>query len=68
MFGANDMGELKISTGVTAPDNELFIESGNHDDQWNKGMVTFTTSPGMKVLLVLLLSIILHNFVSKFRH
>ncbi|CAG2252113.1 unnamed protein product [Mytilus edulis] len=51
MFGANDMGELKISTGVTAPDNELFIESGNHDDQWNKGMVTFTTSPGMKLFV-----------------
>ncbi|XP_076084499.1 MAM and LDL-receptor class A domain-containing protein 1-like isoform X1 [Mytilus galloprovincialis] len=51
MFGANDMGELKISTGVTAPDNELFIESGNHDDQWNKGMVTFTTSPGMKLFI-----------------
>ncbi|XP_063405765.1 MAM and LDL-receptor class A domain-containing protein 2-like [Mytilus trossulus] len=51
MFGSDYMGELKISTGVTAPDNELFKESGNHGDQWNKGMVTFTTSPGMKLFV-----------------
>ncbi|XP_052085410.1 MAM and LDL-receptor class A domain-containing protein 2-like isoform X5 [Mytilus californianus] len=51
MFGDDDMGDLTISTGVTAPDNELFKKSGNHDDQWNKGMVTFTTSPGMKLFV-----------------
>ncbi|XP_052085695.1 MAM and LDL-receptor class A domain-containing protein 1-like isoform X2 [Mytilus californianus] len=51
MFGSDTMGDLKISTGVTAPENELFKESGNHDDQWNKGMVTITSAAGMKLFI-----------------
>ncbi|XP_052086548.1 MAM and LDL-receptor class A domain-containing protein 1-like [Mytilus californianus] len=51
MFGSDTMGDLKISTGVTAPENELFKESGNRDDQWNKGMVTFTSTAGMKLFI-----------------
>lgn len=51
MFGADSMGDLKISTGVTAPENELFKESGNHDDQWNKGMVKINSAAGMKLFI-----------------
>ncbi|XP_052085693.1 MAM and LDL-receptor class A domain-containing protein 2-like [Mytilus californianus] len=51
MFGSDTMGELKISTGVTAPENDLFKESGNHDDQWNMGMITFTSVAGMKLFI-----------------
>ncbi|XP_076109613.1 MAM and LDL-receptor class A domain-containing protein 1-like isoform X2 [Mytilus galloprovincialis] len=51
MFGLDTMGDLKISTGVTAPENEVFIESGNLGDQWNKGMVTITGAAGMKLFI-----------------
>ncbi|XP_052085404.1 MAM and LDL-receptor class A domain-containing protein 1-like isoform X2 [Mytilus californianus] len=51
MFGADTMGDLKISTGVTAPENELFKQSGNHGDQWNKGMVEFTSGARMKLFI-----------------
>ncbi|CAG2193481.1 unnamed protein product [Mytilus edulis] len=51
MFGLDTMGDLKISTGVTAPENEVFIESGNLGDQWNKGMVTISNAAGMKLFI-----------------
>ncbi|XP_063405763.1 MAM and LDL-receptor class A domain-containing protein 1-like [Mytilus trossulus] len=51
MFGADTMGDLKISTGVSAPENELFKQSGNHGDQWNKGMVEFTSLAQMKLFI-----------------
>ncbi|XP_076084855.1 MAM and LDL-receptor class A domain-containing protein 1-like isoform X1 [Mytilus galloprovincialis] len=51
MFGADTMGDLKISTGVSAPENELFKQSGNHGDQWNKGMVEFTSGAQMKLFI-----------------
>ncbi|XP_071176186.1 MAM and LDL-receptor class A domain-containing protein 1-like isoform X5 [Mytilus edulis] len=51
MFGLDTMGDLKISTGVKAPENEVFIESGNLGDQWNKGMVTITGAAGMKLFI-----------------
>ncbi|XP_076090048.1 MAM and LDL-receptor class A domain-containing protein 1-like isoform X2 [Mytilus galloprovincialis] len=51
MFGLDTMGDLKISTGVTAPENEVFIKSGNLGDQWNKGMVTITGAAGMKLFI-----------------
>ncbi|XP_071176191.1 MAM and LDL-receptor class A domain-containing protein 1-like isoform X9 [Mytilus edulis] len=51
MFGSDTMGDLKISIGVTAPENEVFIESGNLGDQWNKGMVTISNAAGMKLFI-----------------
>ncbi|XP_063438931.1 MAM and LDL-receptor class A domain-containing protein 1-like [Mytilus trossulus] len=51
MFGLDTMGDLKISTGVTAPENEVFIESGNLGDQWNKGNVTISNAAGMKLFI-----------------
>ncbi|CAG2193478.1 HSPA1s [Mytilus edulis] len=45
------MGDLKISTGITTPENEVFIESGNLGNQWKKGKVTISNAAGMKLFI-----------------
>ena len=49
MFGASSMGDLVIATGDSHPDNNVFRESGNLGNQWNRGIVDFTGAQNMKV-------------------
>ena len=46
------MGNLRVSSGTSSPDNNLFEESGNLGDEWKQAAVDVTVQMGMNVSVV----------------